>query len=262
MILAVLVALMPACENRQPELQVESREVTALDSILPLQQRIVMPVLYEGILDLQDLPVDEKKQKFYDIMLPAILVAKHNFEQKRERVYGLHMLISSGFTLRKKDQEYLNKLLKEFKAKDSEELLSKLQLPPTSIILAQAAVESGWGTSRFFREAHNVFGIWSYRSNEPRVKALESRDGKGIYVRKYKNLAASIEDYLRLLARAGAYKYFRELCQQQEDPFQMLPGLLYYSELREGYVDKLAVVMRVNDLTVFDEYALHPASFR
>ena len=56
---------------------------------------------------------------------------------------------------------------------------------PYKYRLAQAAIESGWGTSRFYKEANNVFGIWSYSENELRIKAMEDREGKSVYVRKY-----------------------------------------------------------------------------
>ena len=61
----------------------------------------------------------------------------------------------------------------------------RLKTHPTSIVLAQAAIESGWGSSRFYKEANNVFGVWSYSENEPRIKAMEDREGKSVYVKKY-----------------------------------------------------------------------------
>lgn len=77
-------------------------------------------------------------------------------------------------------------------------------------MLAQAAIESGWGSSRFFREANNVFGIWSYNADESRIKAAESRGDDVIYLRSYPDLSGAIQDYFVSLGRAKPYSAFRK----------------------------------------------------
>ena len=82
---------------------------------------------------------------------------------------------------------------------------------PKSIALAQAAMESSWATSRFFTEANNVFGVWSFNESEPRIAAGKKRGNKTIWVKKYHSIKASMQDYYRTLARGVAFSEFRKL---------------------------------------------------
>ncbi len=66
---------------------------------------------------------------------------------------------------------------------------------PVSIVLAQAAIESAWGESRFFKKGNNIFGMWSYNRKEPRMRARETRNGKPVYLKKYRSLSDAIDDY-------------------------------------------------------------------
>ena len=142
----------------------------------------VNPYVYTKAIDLSVLDVQNKKQAFINIMLPSILLAKHQLEEDRNKVLALE---NKREPLSDEEERYLVNLKKDYKCHTSKELLLRLSTHPTSIVLAQAAIESGWGTSRFYKEANNVFGVWSYSENEPRIKAMEDREGKSIYVRKY-----------------------------------------------------------------------------
>ena len=123
------------------------------------------------------------------------------------------------------------------------------------LLLAQAALESGWGTSRFYKQANNIFGVWSYSENEPRIKASEARDGKPIFVKKYDTLPESFASYFKTLAR-GPYKTFRSKRTQTNDVFQLITHLQLYSELREEYVSRLESLIRFNNLEQYDSYTL------
>ena len=134
--------------------------------------------------------------------------------------------------------------------------MKRLHPHPTSIILAQAAIESGWATSRFCREANNIFGIWSYNSNEKRIKASEGREGQDIYLRKYDSLFESVYDYLETISRAGAYEEFREMRLYSSNPYRLIWYLSNYSELRYEYVRSLRNVIEFNDLHLYDNLQL------
>jgi Bax protein len=81
------------------------------------------------------------------------------------------------------DTKDLDDLKAEYKTASNEELLMALKPHPISIALAQAAMESAWATSRFFREGYNIFGVWSFDENEPRIAAGEKRGDKTIWVK-------------------------------------------------------------------------------
>lgn len=140
----------------------------------------------------------------------------------------------------------------KYKVKTTKRLLEALKPHPISITLAQAAIESAWLTSRFVHEGKNIFGVWSFNKNEPRIRALDSRKLKVIYLKKYKTLKQSIEDYYYIIATNKAYKDFRQMRVVAYNPYILIPYLKYYSEKREEYTNTLKEVVEYNDFTKYD----------
>jgi Bax protein len=124
---------------------------------------------------------------------------------------------------------------------------------PQSITLAQSAMESAWGTSRFLQEANNVFGVWSFNKNEPRVAAGKKRGKTTIYVKKYATIADSIKDYYRVLATGRAFKGFRAAKMKTNNPYTLVKHLDKYSERGADYGKELASMIRYNKLTKYDD---------
>jgi Bax protein len=216
-----------------------------------INSRIVKPIAYTSVVSLADLDVKTKKQKFFDMMLPAILISKEKLRVKRERATEL----LKKANLSAEEQAWLDKLKKTYRTDDTTKLLLRLNDHPTSIVLAQAAIETGWGTSRFFRNANNVFGVWSYNSKEPRVKASETRDGKAVYVKKYKSLIGAVDDYFITIGR-GPYSGFRKSRASTSDVMELVKHLDTYSEIREKYVKRVRSVISYNKLRKYDDYVL------
>ena len=208
--------------------------------------------VYTKAIDLSVLDVQNKKQAFINIMLPSILLAKHQLEEDRNKVLALE---KKREPLSDEEERYLVNLKKDYKCHTSKELLLRLSTHPTSIVLAQAAIESGWGTSRFYKEANNVFGVWSYNENEPRIKAMEDREGKSIYLRKYDVLSESIISYFKTIAR-GPYSEFRTAREKISDVSILISYLKVYSELREEYVKRLSQLIQYNKFEKYDSYRL------
>ena len=212
----------------------------------------VYAYVYTKAIDLSVLDVQNKKQAFINIMLPSILLAKHQLEEDRIKVLALE---KKREPLSDEEERYLANLKKDYKCHTSKELLLRLSTHPTSIVLAQAAIESGWGTSRFYKEANNVFGVWSFSENEPRIKALEDREGKSVYVRKYDVLPESIISYFKTIAR-GPYSEFRAAREKISEVSVLISYLKVYSELREEYVKRLGQLIQYNNLEKYDSYRL------
>ena len=208
--------------------------------------------VYTKAIDLSVLDVQNKKQAFINIMLPSILIAKHQLEEDRIKVLALE---KKGQPLSDEEERYLANLKRDYKCHTSKELLSRLKTHPTSIVLAQAAIESGWGTSRFYKEANNVFGIWSYSENELRIKAMEDREGKSVYVRKYDVLPESIISYFKTIAR-GPYSEFRTAREKISEVSVLISYLEVYSELRDEYVKRLGQLIQYNNFEKYDSYRL------
>lgn len=242
-------------------LLVEYKPLNCIDDILDIQDSLVPPVIYNGALNLDSLPVDVKKKKFIDMMLPSILYAKYNMEQIRARVEEIAGRMAMGMALTEEEDIFLTDQMTAYKASGIEELKEKLVTHPVSIVLAQAALESGWGTSRFFLEGNNVFGIWSYNPQENRIRANAGRQGRPVYLRKYDHISGSIQDYFNTIARSKAYRHFRAKRNQTDNVFEMIPFLNRYSEMGPQYVAMLKHMIKRNDLTRYDNYQLDPSYF-
>jgi len=190
--------------------------------------------------------VSAKKKEFYSLLVPAI--QKTHTKLMSEYISVLDDINSS------KNLQRVEKLKKEYKVNNNKELLAALKPHPQSIVLAQAAIESAWGTSRFFNEANNVFGMWSANENELRIPAGEKRNGtKTIWLRKFNSVEDSIKAYYKLMATAQAYKEFRKVRFQTDDPFTIVKELNNYSELGSEYTQSISSVIKYNKLTQYDQ---------
>jgi len=92
----------------------------------------------------------------------------------------------------------------------------RLSRVPTSIIIAMAGVESGWGTSRFATEGNALFGVRTWDKNTPHMKAKGNPDARW-GVKKYKTKCQSVKDMIAILNRHPAYKEFRVEREKQLD---------------------------------------------
>jgi Bax protein len=133
---------------------------------------------------------------------------------------------------------------------------------PNSIVLAQAAIESAWGQSRFFLEGSNLFGVWSYNPYEPRIAAARTRTNqKRIYLRSYPDMSESITHYFEILSKANAYRTLRKARMETSDPFKLLPHLQNFSERRTFYTNQLKKVIIRDNLTKYDQHQIDPQYF-
>ncbi|MCW8895825.1 glucosaminidase domain-containing protein [Sulfurimonas sp.] len=189
--------------------------------------------------------VSAKKKRFYALVVPAI---NKVYKELQEQFITVSKDIKQG-----RNTKNIAELKRIYKVKSDKELLLALKPHPPSIALAQAAIESSWGTSRFFTKANNTFGIWSYSKNKPRIAAKEMRDGKKtIWLRKFNSIEDSIRAYYRMMGRAKAYKEFRKVRFESDDVFKIIKKLNRYSELKEKYTVELAKIIRYNKLKKYD----------
>lgn len=232
-------------------------KVDSLSQIILIRDSLVKPMIYTNVSGLEKKPVHEAKYMFISIVLPAVLIAKYQLDEERTKIHNL----KSKNRWNKEDSIFFKGLKIQYKATDIENLLKRMTAVPNSIVLAQAAMESGWGKSRFFREGNNVFGIWSYNKNEPRLEASLKRQRASIHVKAYKDISHSIMDYFKTLGKANAYRDLRSALQETNDPFLLLPHLKYYSEKRLTYIRQLETIIKQNNLTQYDNYQIDPDYF-
>jgi Bax protein len=186
--------------------------------------------------------VQEKKARFKSIIVPAV---NEVYDELMAEYQKVAEQIADG-------SDSFEDLKKEYKATSNETLLMALKPHPKSIAIAQAAMESSWATSRFFREAFNTFGVWSFNENEPRIAAGEKRGSKTIWVKKYPSVKASIRDYYRTIARGNAFSDFRTLRMTTDNPHELVKKLDRYSEKGAEYGKELSAIINYNKFQSYD----------
>ncbi len=189
--------------------------------------------------------VQEKKRRFTAIITPPV---HHVYVSLMQQYQEAADLIQTD-----ENNEKLKTLKSKYNVTTNEELLMALKPHPQSITIAQAAMESSWATSRFFKEANNVFGVWSFNKNEPRIAAAENRGSKTIWLKKYDSIEDSIRDYYRTLATGRAYKEFRALKMKTDDPYKLVKKLDHYSEKGVEYGRELTEIIHFNNLEAYDK---------
>ncbi len=195
---------------------------------------------------LQHMSVKEKKKRFIKLLLPAVRHVHDRLILRYEKV--------SNEMHNKTNAQEIQKLKKEYKAKSDEDLLARLKPHPISITLAQAAMESSWATSRFFKEAKNIFGMWSSHPKQQRIAAKEKRGAKyTVWLRKFDTIDASVRAYYEMIAKGKVYNRFRQLRLQYDDPYKITPGLDKYSEMGSAYVATINNVIKYNKFTLYDK---------
>ncbi len=241
------------CNNGE-KIKIIEKPINSPSDIIPITDSLVIPYVYTSAVSLNKLPVAEKKKKFFEMMLPAILVAKEEIAINLQRVVA----ISEKKSMTDDDSLFIEKLKKKYKASDMEMLIKRLHTFPVSIVLAQSAIESGWGTSRFFLEANNPFGLWSFDPKQERIEASSTRSGTKVYLRKFNNLEEAIDAYYTTLSTGGPYAEFRTERLKSSDPYVLVNYLINYSERKEAYVNEVKGVIRGNNLVKYDSYRIAP----
>ena len=231
------------------------KTIKTTDDIVPVECRSVLPVVYKNTVSLKNLPVKLRKKKFIDLVLPSILIANYKIRKLRKKIIQIDSKLEAGEKLTNQEKELLSKLLDKYKSSSIKELLIKINTHKPSLILAQAAIESGWGTSRFFVEANNIFGMWNFNKKQTlKIKAKKSN----VYLKKYPDILSSIEDYYYSINVSWAYKNFRYVRLTTKDSLKLANYLDKYSILRKTYVRRIKTIIQHNNLTYYDSCRLHP----
>ncbi|MFV0563543.1 glucosaminidase domain-containing protein [Malaciobacter mytili] len=190
-------------------------------------------------------PVAVKKANFIKMMVPPL---NEVYDELKIQFLRIQEDIKEGNIT-----EEIENLKEFYKVESNEELLYALKPHPKSITLAQAAMESAWGESRFFKEANNIFGVWSFNKTEPRIAANSQRGEKTIWLKKYASIKGAIKDYYIVLSRSAAFKEFRKLNYENPNPYLLVTKLDKYSEKKEAYGKALSSMIKFNNFTKYDD---------
>ncbi|MCK5195391.1 MAG: glucosaminidase domain-containing protein, partial [Desulfobulbaceae bacterium] len=209
------------------------------------------------------LDVPNKKDTFFRTLLPSIIIALKEVETERSRLLALVQKISFQpmMTLSEKQTywqntldndeiEFLLNTAKKYRSNEVSELLRKVKGYPVSLILAQGAIESSWGTSRFVVQGNNVFGVWTW--GERGIVPSARDEGKTHKVAVYDSILDSVRGYILNLNRHYAYNDLRKYRETTSDSLVLAEGLWAYSERRKEYVNDVKDVIEANNLQYFD----------
>jgi Bax protein len=213
---------------------------------------------------LKDTETAERKRIFLHVLLPAALIAREEIRRDRKFLINAIVQINKdaeaidfdpevGGWQRNLTESSVNRLIdisEKYEEVNAASLLTKVDIIPVSLILAQSAIESAWGSSRFTLHGNNIFGIWTWGDDgmipEERAAGLNHK------VAVFDSLLDSVRAYALMLNKLSAYQRFRDIRNETRDPLYLAEGLLNYSSRRESYVADVKTVIRQNFLKKYD----------
>lgn len=209
--------------------------------------------------DMNELATDTRRAVFFRALLPLVMYENAVISYHRENVQAL---LEDGTPpeLGTDERIYLGQLKERYRVEGDlgdlavrRQLLRRLDEVPASLALAQAANESGWGTSRFTREANNLFGEWTWNEDQG-LLPQQRAEGATHFVRIFPDLHASVRSYIHNINIGHAYGELRQeraSLREQDEPLDGLAlagGLIRYSERGQAYVDEVRSMIRQNGL--------------
>ena len=204
----------------------------------------------------------KRKDLFIKIVLPLIL--SENNRIKRDRITLFKILNKNNNT--KTEKKWLNSKFKQYGVvnKDLSTLKIRMDEIPVSLAIAQAAKETGWGTSRFAIEGNALFGQWTYSGKGIKPSAANKEDKHKVMT--FSVLKSSVRAYQRNLNTHSSYKEFRKARAIQRDNDEKLNSIELanyldkYAQTGEEYISTLKKIINQNDLKDFDNAKILPSS--
>ena len=204
----------------------------------------------------------KRKDMFIKIVLPLIVKENTKIRIDRKRLFTI-LNKNSNTDIEKK---WLEKKYKQYGAKKNDLSTLKVRMDeiPISLAIAQAAKETGWGTSRFALKGNALFGQWTWSGEG--LKPKNAEDGKGHKVMKFNSLQLSVRAYLRNLNTHSSYKNLRKARTDLRNKKVPLDSLILskhldkYAETGSQYIEVLQKIIEQNNLKDFDESRLLPSS--
>jgi Bax protein len=228
------------------------------------QKKLVKPVALTLLPNELKIMVNIKKRKefFIQIVLPLIIRENNIIKKDRRTLFDI-INKSNNTTL---ELNWLEKKYKQYgiKSRDLSSLKIRMDEIPVSLAIAQAAKETGWGTSRFAQEGNALFGQWTWSGEG--LKPKDAKEGEDHKVMKFNILQASVRAYQRNLNTHSSYKDFRKARAELRDfkkPLDSIKLSKYlnkYAETGNQYVEVLQKIIMQNKLQDFDDAKLLPSS--
>ena len=204
----------------------------------------------------------KRKEFFIQIILPLIIQENNNIKLDRKTLFSIINKSNNSNS----EKKWLDRKYKQYGVKSNDLSTLKIRMDeiPVSLAIAQAAKETGWGTSRFAQEGNALFGQWTWSGEGLRPK--EAKEGQEHKVMKFNILQASVRAYQRNLNTHSTYKDFRKAraklrdSNKKLDSIELSKYLNKYAETGNQYVEVLQKIIKQNKLQDFDDAQLLPSS--
>lgn len=207
-----------------------------------------------------------RKNAFYDYLLPMIHEANREVVRERAWLLTLASQLLAGRALSDEQLAELDRVEKRYampaaagsQAERVGEMLLRADIVPASLVLAQAAKESGWGTSRFATEGNNFFGIWCFYQGCG-MTPLSRDEGRDHEVAMFDSVEEGVRYYIRTINTHVAYTELRQMRAEARRAHQpvsgetLATGLVRYSERGLAYVREIQSMIRYNQLKRFSQ---------
>jgi len=208
--------------------------------------------------------VKKRKELFIQIVLPLILEENKKIRLERKTLFSILNKNSNS----EAEKNWLKSKFKQYGVvnRDLPTLKIRMDEIPVSLAIAQAAKETGWGTSRFAQEGNALFGQWTYTGEG--IKPAKSDKNENHKVMKFKILKASVRAYQRNLNTHKSYREFRKVRAIQRDVFgtlnsiELVNYLDKYAETGKEYIKILKKIIEQNKLKDFDDAKILPSSIK
>lgn len=224
-------------------------------SALPVPSRIPGKI---GAFD-----IDDRKKLFIDLLLPTVMVALDEVRQERQLLLAIiaELGVEPTELFFAEDQlgwqdrlggdksKFILGLTRKYRTESAEELVAMVNVLPPSLVIAQGALESAWGASRFAIEVNNLFGMYS--SGDASL-AKSPDGGKSPKIMQYDSILESVRAYVLNINRLSAYKELRRIRSQTLDPMLIADGLTRYSERKKYYIADVKNIIARNNLQDYD----------
>ncbi|MCF6337298.1 MAG: glucosaminidase domain-containing protein [Gammaproteobacteria bacterium] len=255
---------------------VSADTVRALDSVFknigynwpPGGQQSIPPLMLAELPDDFDKirDVDERRELFLRVLLPIVLIENQRLREQRELAAWL---LESGLPADGSlTRDWLNELAKQLRVRGDlnepsvrEKILLRLDEIPPALALAQAAIETGWGSSRFALEGNSLFGQWTFGKTGGLTP--NSRDADATHlVASFPDLRASVRAYMRNLNTGNAYHEFRtaraaiHAAGKPLGAYELAGYLHRYSARGEDYITEIRRIIRSPAISALAEASL------
>lgn len=237
---------------------------TAETALEPAQIVAPTPVQLPNFAAIRD--TDTKKQVFFDFLQPYIDAKNSEVQLQRQHLMGLIEKMKAGYVLNIDEMVFLRDLSRQYEVPTDDLqdqtflqlLLRRVDVIPPSLVLAQAANESAWGTSRFARDGYNLFGQWCYEKGCGIVPDRR-RPNDHHEVKSFGSVDEAVHAYFQNLNTFPSYQGLRRIRQDLRDKarpidgISLTEGLRSYSERGDAYIDELRRMIEYNDLLHRDQ---------